>query len=606
MKLGKAFSDSISVSVPSMFRKSRDIGSTWWLGTGRILVFSTILCAAFFVLVFRLFDLSLVRGHEFRVLADDNRTRELVRHAPRGILRDRTGKPLVENISEYRLIEPCEVNPTQSCTERISKSRGEALLQGGLSAGKFLEIDYVRQYLADESVAHVIGYTGELSEKELNDAYYSLRKYKIGDRVGRFGAEAVYEEKLRGRDGKELVEIDASGRIIRTLGQDKELPGQDVTLSLDLSLSKVARDAFPSGKRGAVVVSKPSTSEILAMYSSPSFSPNLFSLGMSQSQYNDLVANPGMPLFNRAIGGVYPPGSTFKILVALAALETRAITPETRFEDTGVIKIGPFSFPNWYFLQYGKTDGMVDVVRAIAHSNDIFFYKAGEALGITKLVSYAKNIGLGRPLGIELGGEASGLMPDPAWKKNQFSTALDLEQRNDEWYTGDTYHVAIGQGYLLTTPLQVNAWTNLIANKGTLCRPTILHGIGGDIRENKECRSFDVQKETIRFITEGMRQACSEGGTGYPLFHFRVNSKIVPIACKTGTAEFGTVNASGKSETHAWFTAFAPLRSTQPGTENTITGEPEISVTVLVEGAGEGSDIAAPVAKKIFEAWFSR
>ena len=203
MKFGKAFSDSISVTVPSMFRKSRDIGSSWWLGTGRILVFSTILCIAVFVLIFRLVDLSLIRGHEFRMLADDNRTRELIRHAPRGILRDRTGKPLVENIPEYRLIEPCEVNPAQSCTVRISQSEGENLIKNGLSAGKFLEIDYVRQYRISEPIAHVIGYTGELSEKELKDEYYSLRKYKIGDRVGRYGAESVYEEKLRGRDGKE-------------------------------------------------------------------------------------------------------------------------------------------------------------------------------------------------------------------------------------------------------------------------------------------------------------------------------------------------------------------------------------------------------------------
>lgn len=612
MKFGKAFSDSISVSVPSMFRKSRDIGSTWWLGTGRVLVFSTVLCAALFILIFRLFDLSLVRGHEFRSLADDNRTRELVRHAPRGILRDRTGKPLVENIPEYRLLEPCEANLTQSCTTRISKSRGESLLQGGLPAGKFLEIDYVRQYLADDSIAHVIGYTGELSEKELKDEYYSLRKYKTGDRIGRFGAEAVYEEKLRGRDGKELVEIDASGKIIRTLGQDLELPGQDITLSIDAALSRVARDAFPIGKKGAVIVSKPSAGEILALYSSPSFSPNLFSLGMSQSQYDDLINNTGMPLFNRAIGGVYPPGSTFKVLVALAALETESITANTVYEDTGVIKIGQFSFPNWYFLQYGKTDGLVDVVRALAHSNDIFFYKAGEAMGITKLVTWAKNIGMGKPLGIELGGEASGLLPDPAWKKGQFSTDEDKKFRNDEWYVGDTYHVSIGQGYLLTTPLQVNAWTNIIANNGTLCRPTIFHGIDGVARTNKNCTLYVLKRDTISSITEGMRQACMEGGTGYPLFHFQVKDKAVPIACKTGTAEFGKVDASGESETHAWFTAFAPLpaetlvKAGLPGTETAITGEPEISVTVLVEGAGEGSDVAAPVAKKIFEAWFSR
>lgn len=607
MKLGKAFSDSVFTERHRVSRELDEESRQWWLGMGRVLMFITLFGVAFFILVWRLFDLTVIRGHEFRTLADGNRTRELIRHAPRGMLLDRTGKPLVTNIPYFRLIRPCSGQSAgEDCVVPLTQEEGEKLSSKGLPAGSFLEVDYQRRYLYPEALAHIIGYTGEIGENELNDEYYKLRQYRAGDRVGRSGAEAVFEDRLRGRDGKELVEVDATGAIVRTLGRDKESPGVDITLSLDAELSRVAAQSFPRGEKGAVVVTKPSTGEILALYSSPSYDVNAFSLGLSAREYNALLGDPEQPLFDRAIGGVYPPGSTFKIVTALAALEEGAIGGDTTVEDTGVLTIGPFRFPNWYFIQYGKTEGTVDVVKALKRSNDIFFYKAGEALGITKLVSWAHKIGLGRPQGIEVGGEAGGLMPDPAWKKERFNTPQDREQRNDEWYVGDTYHVAIGQGYLLTTPLQVNVWTNIIANGGKLCRPTITKQSQG------VCRDLRVSPQTLELITEGMRQACAPGGTGWPLFNFAVNknefgeasssaaAKIpVSLACKTGTAEYG----DPKNRTHAWFTVFAPLRDAE---ESMLTGEPEISITVLVEGAGEGSSVAAPVAKKILEAWLSR
>jgi penicillin-binding protein 2 len=305
-------------------------------------------------------------------------------------------------------------------------------------------------------------------------------------------------------------------------------------------------------------------------------------------------------------------------VTSLAALEEKAIKADTLVEDTGVLTIGPFSFPNWYFNQYGKTEGMVDVIKALKRSNDIFFYKTGEWLGITKLVAWAKKMGIGKPLGIELGGEASGLMPDPAWKKSHFSTAADREARNDEWYLGDTYHVSIGQGYLLTTPLQVGMWTNVIANGGKLCRPTIKK-IAQDRRDSGDCEDLDVEQKNLDLVIEGMKEACDTGGTGWPLFGFSIkktdsteaspssHSIAVPIACKTGTAEFG----DPKNHTHAWFTAFGPMpdefvSDEIKATESYVSGTPEISVAVLVEGAGEGSNVAAPVAKKILEEWFGR
>jgi len=623
MKLGKAFSDSL---ISERHKVTRDVDSqsqSWWLGMGRVLMFTTVFCIAFFVLLWRLFDLTVIQGRSFRLLSDENRTRELIRHAPRGILLDRTGKPLVANIPYYRLIKPCTEATESGCITPLTQEEGQQLEKKGLPAGSFLEIDYQRQYLYPSAAAHVIGYTGEVTEEELDDEYYKLRQYRRGDRVGRTGAEAVFEDSLRGRDGRELVEVDATGAIVRTLGRDKESPGENVTLALDASLQKVAAESFPADEKGAVVVTKPSTGEILALYSSPSYDMNAFSLGLTQQEYEALQNNPDQPLFDRAIGGVYPPGSTFKLVTSLAALEEKAIQGDTLVEDTGVLTIGPFKFPNWYFNQYGKTEGMVDLIKALKRSNDIFFYKTGEWLGITKLATWAQKVGLGKPLGIELGGEASGLMPDPAWKKSHFATTADREARNDEWYLGDTYHVSIGQGYLLTTPLQVGMWTNIVANGGKLCRPTIKKSIHDRLGAEGDCKDLSIQKKNIDLVIEGMRQACETGGTGWPLFNFTikkfdqaepsasdsalVKNIHVPIACKTGTAEFG----DPQNHTHAWFTAFGPIpdefvADEVKATESYVSGTPEISVAVLVEEAGEGSSVAAPVAKKILEEWFGR
>ena len=592
MKLGKAFSDNVFVEQKT-YTRMREQGDSWWLGIGRALIFATILVAVFFVLIWRLFDLTIIRGHEFRTLADNNRTRELVRHAPRGLLLDRTGQPLVANIPQYRLIKP-------DGTQLISKEEGERLSQSGLPAGNFLEVDWRRQYLFD-SLSQVVGFTGELSGRELADEYYQLRLYRAGDRIGRAGVEAVFEDKLRGRDGKELVEVDANGKILRVLGRQEEIPGQNITLSVDAMVSEAAARVFPAGEKGAVVVAKPTTGEILALYSSPLFSANKFSLGMSQGEYEALITNPDQPMLNRAIAGVYPPGSTFKIIVGIAGLEEGTLKPDTVIVDDGTITIGPFSFSNWYFTQYGKTEGAVDIVKGLQRSNDIFFYKVGEGLGITKIAKWAREMGIGKPLGIELSGEASGLVPDPAWKATRFNTPEDREARNDQWYLGDTYHISIGQGYLLTTPLQVNAWTDIIANGGKACRPTIQKAIS-DKRQAVNCKDLGIKKETVALIAKGMLAACATGGTGWPLFDFGIRRDAngvasasgtltsIPVACKTGTAEFG----DPKNRTHAWFTAYAPVQ------------EPELSITVLVEGAGEGSSVAAPVAKKIFEEWFGR
>jgi penicillin-binding protein 2 len=304
---------------------------------------------------------------------------------------------------------------------------------------------------------------------------------------------------------------------------------------------------------------------------------------------------------NRSISGVYPPGSTFKIITAAAGLEQKVIDRKFTVTDKGVIKIGPYSFSNWYYTQYGRTEGPVDVVKSIARSNDIFFYKLAEMLTVDKLSASAAEFGVGKQLRIDLQGEAEGILPTKQWKEKNVGEA---------WYLGDTFIYGIGQGFLLSTPLQVNTWSEVIANGGTLYRPHVLKTTG-----NEALNKNFLQKETVQLVREGMVKACSDGGTAYPLFNFTVTNPSLPIdgknvaavekasasgklkvedlrriqiACKTGTAQHG----DEETLPHAWLTAFAPAY------------KPEIVVTVLVESSGEGSQKAAPIAKKIFTTYF--
>jgi penicillin-binding protein 2 len=467
----------------------------------------------------------------------------------------------------------------------------------------FLEKDFLRVYMYPYETAHLLGFLGEISDSEMNNVLYSYQGYLTADRLGRMGLEGYFERKLRGTDGKELIEVDAQSNKIRTLGKIDAVQGQNITLSLDADLQKTAYEALGE-HAGAVVVSRARSGELLALVSTPSFDPNKLHAGLTTEDFNALFKAPDKPMFNRAVSGVYAPGSTFKIVTALAGLESGDITKNTIIEDTGILRVGEFSFSNWYYTQYGKTEGPVDILRAIARSNDIYFYKLGEEVGIDTIAHWGKLLGVGQKTGIELPNEAEGIMPDRAYQK---------KIRGTDWYLGDSYHIAIGQGDLLTTPLQVNRWTNVVASNGLLCSFSLLKSDG----TTKSCTQLSLKKETLPLIQEGMRRACSSGsdvgyqGTGWPLFDFSVTHEVisegsgsaqirkVPVGCKTGTSEFG--DAQGK--THAWFTAYAPLPGTKAGE---IHGDPEIVVTVLLEKGGEGSTDAGPIAKKILEEWFKR
>ena len=534
--------------------------------TRRLFLFQLLLLLAFIVLFARLFILTVVQGKHYREFSEGQRIRLRKIIAPRGIILDRSGKPLVKNTPVYKeCMEECKVITREQALELEAESR---------EAGLMIEIK--REYPLREATAHLLGYLGEAGEEEVLSG-----RRELGDLVGRTGIEQEYEEILRGKDGGELIEVDAQGRTIRKIGEQKPLAGRDINLSVDADLQMAAWKAL-EGKTGAIVVQDAETSEVLALVSSPSFDPNLLiSVGDKAGEnktekIKEILDNAEKPFFNRAVAGLYPPGSTFKIITVAAGLEEGKIDAQTEIDDKGEIVVGAYRYANWYFTQYGKTEGLITLVRAIKRSTDTFFYKVGEWVGAEKLIKWSKFFGLGKVSGIDLPGEAAGFLPDP---------------QKDEWFLGNTYHLSIGQGALGLTPLQVNRMTGVIASGGKLCEPHIKMEEqetrlsarqGGRV---KNCQDVDLKPETLRLITEGMREVCSEGGTAFPFFDFKPQT-----ACKTGTAEFG----DPADRTHAWLTVFAPV------------DKPEIVVTVLVEGGGEGSYVAAPIAKKILEEWFGR
>ena len=504
------------------------------------------LTVLFAILFLRLIELTFFEGEKNRVLADTQRIKIRKVIAPRGIIYDRKMKPLVFNSPIFR-------NCPQKGEPCVYLNRETALSLEAQNKDANLVIDIGRKYPLGKATAFVLGYLGEASSEEVQ-----AQKYLAGDFVGRSGLEEQYDNLLRGVDGGELVETNTEGLTVRKIGQKEPVAGLDLVLNLDADLQKVAYEAL-DGKKGAIVAQNPNTGEVLALVSSPSFDP-------SDITQKDLL-NPDNPLFNRAISGGYPPGSTFKIVASIAALEEKIITADTKIEDTGIIRIGQYSYSNWYFTSRGKTEGNINIVRAIARSTDTFFYKLGEMVGPKKMIEWAKKFGLGTETGIDIPGEIAGLLPN---------------SETGDWFLGNTFHLAIGQGDLNVSPLQINAMTSVVASGGKLCKPKLVH------QEKVECTDINIKPDDLKLVVEGMKGACSPGGTAAPLFDYQINGQN--IACKTGTAEFN----DPKGNTHAWFTAFAPI------------DKPEISVTVLIEEGGEGSVVAAPMARMVMEEWFRK
>jgi penicillin-binding protein 2 len=580
----------------------------------------------FLSLFLRLFYLQVVLGEENRKKAEENRLRIRISEAPRGIIYDRNKNPLVKNVASFSVeIYPAEL-PTKKedrefvyqrlsqvlniPVEEIKKAEAKRFsqevvtLKENLSQEEALLIESKiinlpatkvaknpqREYITLESgLSHLLGYTGKITEEELK----THPDYGLTASIGKSGLENFYEQYLKGKDGKQQIEVDSLGKVIRILASFKPEPGNSLVLSIDKGLeeqmSKSLKDEIlkTKAKGGAAIAINPKTGFILGMTSFPSYDNNLFAKGIKKEDYEKLIQDPQKPMFNRAIAGLYPPGSTIKPVIASAALTEGIINTSTTISDPGIItivnKYNPsivYKFPDWKPGGHGS----VDIYKALEQSCDVFFYSLGggwqniQGLGEKRLTSWLSKFNLGKKTGIDLNGEEEGFIPSASWKE---------KVKKETWYQGDSYHLAIGQGDLLVTPLQLLHYTMYFANGGTFYKPQIVEKI--EDSEGNLIKTFEpeiqekdlIPKKYLDVVREGMRRAAAQG-TARSLSDLPFSS-----AGKTGTAQ----NPHG--EPHAWFISFAPFE------------DPQIATVVLLENGGEGSTAAVPVTKDILRYWLS-
>jgi len=584
-----------------------------------------IFVATVMILIFgRTIWVQIVEGKEYREISEGNRIRIETVKARRGVIYDRSGSQLTRNIPNFTLsLIPADVLknnderskilgtvsniiniPIEEISDKLDNTQAysyepieiaerieyqKALLLNVKTKsfpGVKLETKDSREYLESESTSHLIGYTGKITAEELNLA--ENEDYLLTDIIGKTGLEYQYESTLKGIDGKQRIEVDSLGKEKSIIASKEPESGKNLTLSLELGLQKVLNDSLNSMARqtgspgGSAVALDPRNGEVLAMVSSPGFDSNEFIRGMNSERFSELIEDPNRPLFARSISGQYPSGSTIKPVIASAALQDGIINSSTTILSTGGITVGPNFFPDWKSGGHGSTN----VEKALAESVNTFFYTIGggfedfTGLGLDRINYYAKLFGLGEPLDIDLPGEAGGFLPTREWKE---------EVKGERWYLGDTYHLAIGQGDILVTPLQVANYTATIANGGTYYKPHLLKSfhnpITGVLTEQGPVivDSGFIDSYHIKTIKEGLRQAVTSGSAT------ALQSLNVEAAGKTGTAQFGD-----KEKTHAWFTGFAPYDS------------PEIVIAVLIEEGGGGHAAALPVARDGFSWYFSQ
>ena len=596
-----------------------------------------LILALFAVLTLQLVRMQIFEGEAYSQRAETNRLRLLPIVPSRGLIYDRFGTPLVENVPSFSAavvpadlpveeqdrvlaqLEPLLQVPAAAMATDIEARRKSndpftpLVLKSDLSEetaftlremqsrlpGVEVLAEPVRRYTTGPLVAQILGYVGPIDQSE----YPELRSkdYQLNDRVGKSGVEMTYESVLRGAVGHKQVEIDASGREIQTLDETPARAGLSLTLTLDLDLqqkvTEILQQAMADGSRNAAaVVLDVHTGEVLAMVSLPSFDNNLFSGKLTDEQLQALLNDPGRPLLNHAISEMYPPGSIFKQVTGTAALQEGVATPSTTITSNGYITV-----PNQYdpSVRYVFRDwsalGTLDFYGGVAMSSDVYFYylaggysengqEVFRGLGVDRLARYARAFGLGSPTGIDLPGESPGLVPDPAWKEKTV---------HEPWVTGDTYHMGIGQGYVATTPLQMALVTAAIANGGDVLVPRVVKDVvdaeGNVVVPYKRTvrRQLPIDPSNLSVFREGMRQAVSWGTAK--------NASVsgVQVAGKTGTAEFGEPLADGQYETHAWFSGFAPFQ------------DPQVAVVVFLE-KGNGAINAAPTAARILDYYFHR
>jgi penicillin-binding protein 2 len=561
----------------------------------------------FGIFAIRLWHLQILRGHEYRQIDERNRLRVLNIPAPRGIIYDRNNKALVKNIPSFDIGILKEYIPKQPeilseltrliglkpdyLRSRINKATTRpfrpvvlkqdvsfsevAKVEARKSDFQGLQINVIgsREYVYGHSGSHLIGYLGSITTKQIDSPKY--RDVPPEAFIGQFGVEKVYDEKLRGIAGKKIIEIDATGSIIQVARLNRPVKGKDIRLTIDINLQKEAEKSL-KGKAGAIVAMIPDTGEILAMASAPSFDPNLFVRGINPRDWTRLLRDPQKPLLNRAIQSQYPPGSTFKIVTALAALDEGIINESTNYYCSGEIYFGR-TFRCWKKEGHGN----VNLHRAITESCDVYFYEIGKRLDIDLLARYAYGFGLGRPTGLEIEGEVAGLVPTSGWK---------LETKQERWFKGETLNTVIGQGYLSATPIQMASLISAVVNGGKLYKPYLL--IDSEPQINME-KTVTIKPENIKLIKKALLGVViDKDGTGW-----LARSDSVSISGKTGTTQVVGGILEGKDipekhRDHAWFVAYAP------------EDDPQIAVSVFIEHGGHGSTGAAPIAKRVIDTFF--
>lgn len=568
----------------------------------KIRISSLIIVGIFLILCSRLWQLQILDDNKYKALSEENRLRIVKTPAPRGIIYDRNVTPLVKNIPFFS-VSIIYDNRRQLDTDALSSLLGmkkqdieEKLhrkdnspfvpikLKQGLSfeeiariesrrsdfPGLFVETDVGREYLFGKVGAHLIGYLGKVTQSQLNSN--GLRNLPPDALIGQWGVEAVFDSELRGIPGEKIIEVDALGRELRMIQERKPVIGKDINLSIDINIQKAVEDAF-RGKAGALVAIKPGTGEILALESLPSFDPNIFPRGITYNEWKSLMEDKKKPMLNRALQSQYPPGSTFKVIIAVAGLEEGVIKPDTKVTCTGGINYGKWTFGCWKKGGHGT----VDLHRAIVESCDVYFYEVGKRLGIERIHKYATLLGLGRETGIDLAKEKNGLIPNTEWKK---------EKKGLAWYLGDTFISSIGQGYVSATPIQMAIVMSTVTSGGHKYKPTLIKG------DSELLETVSLKKETIEFMKEALSGVVNKpNGTAQ-----RAKSSLVVIGGKTGTSQVVGGKKKGavaeRFMDHAWFLAFAPVDN------------PEIALSVFVEHGGGGGAVASPIAKRAIEAYF--
>lgn len=580
-----------------------------------------VVVGVFALILFRLTYLQIIQGDKFRNLSESNRVRVRVMTAPRGIVYDARGRILVDNRPAFDVkLIPEDVRDLTEAVERVGRllalteeeigariaeaKKGPAwkplLVKGDISRdelalvetrkldlpGVFVDVGQRRAYRYGRLAAHLLGYMGEINETELKRPEY--KDYRQGEFVGKVGVERRYEGHLKGVHGQKHIEVDAAGRELNFLREIPPIPGKDLYLTVDLDLQLAAEEAMKD-KAGAVIALDPRTGDILAMVSAPAFDPDVFARGITAAEWQVLTQDPRKPLNNKGIQGTYPPGSTWKAVVAAAGLHTRAVTPGRALTCTGTFPFGNRVFRDWKASGHGA----VTLYDSLVQSCDVYYYRLGETLGVDRIAEEAEGMGFGRPTGIELEGEKSGIVPSTAWKQRRFK---------QPWFPGETISVAIGQGATTVTPLQlVNAYASL-ANGGRLWRPQVvarvvdLDGTVVYAREPQLLGTTPTTPEANAAIARGLLGVIEDPrGTAHG--H---RSKEFRMAGKTGTAQASSKLYSVKQESsiawnlrdHAWFVAFSP------------EVDAEIAVVTLAEHGGHGGSASAPVVKRLMQRYW--